>query len=67
MIALYCIGVYLGLGFAFALIFVTKLVDKIDSSAVGAPWTFKAIILPGCVVFWPVLLHKYVNQKNRNG
>lgn len=63
MIILYLIMVYLILGIVFALWFITRLVYKVDEGAMDAPWSFKLIIFPGCVVLWPLLLKKYLNQE----
>jgi hypothetical protein len=60
MFILYLILAYLFIGFLFALIFLGRLIHNVDEGSIGAPWTFKLIIFPGCVVFWPVLLRKYL-------
>ena len=63
MILIYVVGMYLAVGVLFALVFVVALIEKVDPGAVGSPWTFRVIIFPGCVVFWPVLLRKYLQRK----
>jgi hypothetical protein len=58
MIVIYLVGFYLVVGFVFAVPFLTRWINRVDESAQGAPWTFKLTLLPGCTVFWPVLLSK---------
>ena len=60
MIMLYLVGAYLIIGLLFSIPFLLRWIGKVDESAVDTSWTFKLIILPGCIVFWPVLLRKYL-------
>ena len=64
MIILYCIGAYLVLGFLFSLVFISKWIHIVDEASHETSWSFKLTILPGCIVFWPVLLKKYLNAKS---
>lgn len=50
---------YLGIGAAFAAVFVTRGVDRIDPMARGAGWGFRMLILPGSALFWPLLLVRW--------
>lgn len=50
---------YLLFGALFAAVFVTHGVNRIDPLAPAAPWTFRALIVPGTVVFWPLLLVRW--------
>jgi hypothetical protein len=50
---------YLALGSTFAVAFVTYGVDRIDPMARGAGWGFRTLILPGSVLFWPLLLVRW--------
>lgn len=59
-VMLLVVGVYLAIGLLFALPFVIKGVTKIDEGAVGSGWGFRLIIIPGVMVFWPVLLKKWI-------
>jgi ABC-type multidrug transport system permease subunit len=54
--------IYLLIGFMFAISFIVKGVNKIDEGAHGSGWGFKLIIIPGTIVFWPVLLKKWIQQ-----
>jgi len=58
--------IYLLFGLAFALAFVIKGADKIDEGAKGATIGFKIIIIPGTMVFWPLLLAKWLKAKKIN-
>jgi hypothetical protein len=53
-------GVYLIAGFVFVIPFVIKGVTKIDEGAIGSKWGFRLIIIPGTIVFWPLLLKKWM-------
>jgi glycerol-3-phosphate acyltransferase PlsY len=60
MLILYALIAYLLGGILFALLFITRLIHKVDAGSIGAPWSFRLIILPGCVILWPLLLKKYL-------
>ena len=64
-IILYMVAVYLALGFLFMIPFVIKGVDRIDEGAHGSSVGFRIIIIPGVIVFWIVLLRKWlkINRK----
>ena len=59
-IILIIVAVYLAAGLLFAIPFVIKGVTQIDESAIGSKWGFRLIIIPGVIVFWPVLLMKWM-------
>lgn len=65
-IILIAIAAYLASGLLFAILFVIKGVDKIDEGAHGSSIGFRIIIIPGTMVFWPLLLKKWVRVKQRN-
>ena len=52
------LGLYIAIGFVFALYFVTLGVARIDPAAQRAPWGFRLIIFPGTIALWPVMLLK---------
>jgi hypothetical protein len=63
-IILIIVEAYLILGLLFSIPFVTKGVTVIDpDGAKGTRWGFRVIIIPGTIVFWPVLLKKWINAK----
>jgi hypothetical protein len=57
---------YLAAGLLFAVPFVLKGVMRIDEGAVGSGWGFRLIIIPGTIVFWPLLLKKWINAVKKN-
>jgi len=67
-IAMWIVGIYLLCGLLFAVPFVIKGVKVIDpNGAHGTRWGFRVIILPGTVIFWPVLIGKWVKAKRGQG
>ena len=56
--------IYLLIGIIFAIPFVIKGVNKLDSGAKGARWTFRLLILPGALALWPILLRKWLLVRN---
>ena len=51
--------VYLALGLVFAIPFVIRGAGKIDEGAADGSRGFRIIIIPGTIVFWPLLLNKW--------
>jgi hypothetical protein len=47
---------YLGLGALVATLFSLRWVAGVDHTARGAGWGFRAIIWPGAVMLWPLVL-----------
>ncbi len=58
--------VYLVAGLLFAIYFLTGGIEKVDVSAHGSGWGFRFMILPGTIVFWPVLLKKVIKAKKKD-
>ncbi|MDX2178045.1 MAG: hypothetical protein SFV18_00545 [Bryobacteraceae bacterium] len=52
-------GVYLAIGLAFAAIFLTRGIVKLDTRAAGVGWAFRLIVLPGVAALWPLLWSKW--------
>lgn len=59
MVLLIVAAIYLCCGLVFAIFFVTKGVTIVDEGAHGATIGFRIIIIPGSMVFWPLLLKKW--------
>ncbi len=57
---------YIALGLLFAIPFITKGVSTIDDGAKGSSIGFRIIIIPGVIVFWPLLLRKWIKVKPVN-
>lgn len=64
-ILLLAIAFYLLAGFIFAIAFIVKGVDVIDEGAHGSSFGFRLIIVPGVIVFWPLLLKKWLKAKKK--
>ena len=62
-ILLIIVAIYLVLGVLFVIPFLMKGLNKIDEGANGSTIGFKIIIIPGVIVFWPVLLSKWTKKK----
>lgn len=58
-------AVYLIAGLVFAIAFVTKGVSQIDEAAEESGWGFRLIIVPGTIVFWPILLKKWMSTSQK--
>ena len=55
------VGIYLGAGALFGLAFsFGGGAARIDPAARGTRWPFKLMIVPGCAVFWPLLLKRLI-------
>ena len=52
--------IYLILGVLFVIPFLTKGLTKVDEGAHDGTIGFKIIIIPGVIVFWTVLLSKWI-------
>ncbi|HZE84523.1 MAG TPA: hypothetical protein VE035_09450 [Puia sp.] len=66
LVILSVIGIYLGCGLVFAVFFVIKGVGRIDEGAHGGSIGFRIIIVPGTMVFWPLLLKKWLRAAKEN-
>ena len=62
-IAQFVIGVveaYAVVGVAFALMFLTRGVTRLDPRVAGAPKTLRLLILPGIVALWPLFAWRWI-------
>ena len=66
-IILIIVAVYLLVGVLFVIPFLMKGLNKIDEGAYGSTIGFKIIIIPGVIVFWPVLLSKWMKSNLNHG
>ena len=57
------LGLYFFTGFVFAIIFVMLGVQKIDPAARSMPVRARLIVLPGSMLLWPLMLFKWITQK----
>lgn len=59
-IVLVIAGIYLVMGVVFATAFVLKGITIVDEGVKGATIGFRVIILPGVIIFWPLLFKKWM-------
>jgi len=59
-IILLVVLIYLVFGVFFVIPFLTRGLTRVDETAHGGTIGFKIIIIPGVIVFWPVLLRKWL-------
>ena len=59
-IILIVVGTYLLLGVLFVIPFILKGLTKVDEGAHGGTIGFKIVIIPGVIVFWPLLLRRWL-------
>jgi hypothetical protein len=50
---------YAAAGTIFAVPFAIRGVTRVDPLGAGSPWTFRLLIVPGTIVFWPLLLLRW--------
>jgi hypothetical protein len=58
-ILLLAAGGYLLAGLAFALPFVLAGAGRIDPHAARGSWGFRAVLIPGAVLLWPLLARRW--------
>ncbi len=58
-IVVWIAGTYLTLGLLFAVPFVLRGVQRIDPVAREGTWGFRAIIVPGVTLCWPLLARRW--------
>ena len=55
------VGIYFLVGLIFAGPFLFKGAGKIDPVAQEGSWGFRIMIFPGVLVFWPLLLKRWIS------
>jgi hypothetical protein len=58
MTLIYFLYSYLAVGLLFALYFIFVRLPQIDANAKQTSIRFKLMILPGCILLWPLLINK---------
>jgi len=53
------LGVYLACGLVFAVAFALIGVRRVDPHAAGSSWGFRALVVPGAMALWPLLLKRW--------
>lgn len=57
------IELWLAIGLLFSLAFVTVGVQRVDRGAIGAPWGFRLLLIPGATMLWPLLLARWLRGR----
>lgn len=52
-------GLYAAAGVIFALAFVVRGVSRVDPAAAAGSAGFRAVIVPGVIALWPLLLRRW--------
>lgn len=63
-ITLLVVAGYLALGALVGLAFVTVGVGRVDEAGRGSSIAFRALILPGCIALWPIVLAKWARRRS---
>ena len=59
---LFALAAYLSVGSAVAVSFVIFEIGRGDPRAIGAPRTFRVLVLPGCIALWPFVLYRWMRS-----
>lgn len=62
-LALGVAAAYVGIGLLVGLAFVSVGIGRVDEAARGSSIAFRALVLPGCVALWPVVLAKWARGR----
>src|SRR5438309_1683859 len=62
-ILLIIVALYLIFGLLISFFFLVRGLSEIDEGTHGTGISFRLIILPGMIVFWPVLLKKWLQVR----
>ena len=54
------VGLYLAVGLAFALVFVSRGAQRVDPRAEDGTWGFRLAILPATTALWPILARRWL-------
>jgi len=61
--ALLAVATYLAIGSIVAVPFLVFGVGRIDPAAKGAPLTFRALVFPGVVAMWPLVVRRWLSSR----
>lgn len=62
-VVLLAIAIYLGIGVALGVIFITRLIGRVDPVAKGSGPAFRLLILPGVAALWPWMLARSLGPR----
>ena len=58
---------YFIIGIAIAIWFVFYKITRVDTAAKDTSFWFKVLLLPACVLLWPIVLYKFNTFKKQHG
>ncbi len=58
---------YAAVGLLFGLAFATFGLNKVDPAARGTSLSFRLLMLPGIIAFWPLLAVKWLKASRHGG
>ena len=58
------VGAYILIGILFSIPFAFVGAKKIDPAASEGSLSFRLLIIPGSVVFWPLLLRRWIKREH---
>ena len=53
---------YVGVGAAFAAVFLWRWVGRLDSAAEHGTWGFRVLLFPGVAALWPLFVVRLVRR-----
>jgi len=59
----YAIETYSALGLLFAIVFVFRGVQRLDSEAQDSRIGFRLLITPGVAAFWPMFFFRWIRHR----
>lgn len=56
------VAIYVGVGAAFAAMFLWRWVGRLDSAAEHGTWGFRVLVFPGVSVLWPLFVIRLIRR-----
>jgi len=53
------VSIYVACGIVFAVLFLIFGLRRMDAASIGAPISFKLVILPGLIILWPFVMIRW--------
>ena len=56
------VTIYVGVGAAFAVVFLWQWVGLLDSAAEHGTWGFRVLVFPGVAALWPLFVVRLIRR-----
>jgi hypothetical protein len=56
------VAIYVGVGAAFAAVFLWRWVGRLDSAAEHGTWGFRVLVFPGVTALWPLFVVRLIRR-----